>query len=631
MNAIYEKNIRAWDEKTSFLKEKIEFLNTINLKEENAVRETDQGIEFFLNGEYYKINSRFPDEEAELLTKGLKEKKDYFIVLFTIGNLNLLHKIMKMISADSRLLIYEPNFYLFKYVLMHYDLSFLLDSGQVGLLFDYGRDKEMENEISSYASLQWGNLIKNLQIIAPPNTWHYREKCYHVVKQLCASINLHIKLLGNSLEDIFNGQENNYKNIDAEIETNDLREIKDKFQGYPAIIVASGPSLDKNIDILSEAQDKALIIACDASMEACKKYGVKPDGVASIERDIPTYQYYYEGKSFDERLVLLGPSLLWPQIYEEYKGKKIVTNKVDTGIDGWWCSHFSRLQFLNQGMSSAHVAFAYARYAGCDPIILIGQDLAYTENKKHSDLTHTEFEGENDSHEADDLMVEGINGEMLLTDRIYNIFRKWYEDQIAGYRELKVIDATEGGAKILGSEIMTLREAVDTYCVKSLPFHLYDCLSENKELDNKDYIHKYEELIREAKKQKNRLKRQQSRAAKHYRLLEDLYYGDSIHRMNTEQLTEVLLKMQKGDRIIQELSSEEYLFTYFQQMVRQTIIFVKGLGNEITPENVIQNIRLQANLMGVIKDSVVLILQEYDKMIDFLEEKKAERERREKA
>lgn len=627
MSKIFERNIDALLKVSPFFKEKVAFLNKIELKNNEIVCDGNNEIQFLLNEQYYKVNSSYKDEEIEIMTKNIREKKDYLIVLFTIANLPLLHKIIDTITKDSRILIYEPNPYLFKYVLMNLDISFLLKTEQVGILFNYNNVEKFEQELWGYASLEWGNLIKNLRVISSPNAWHYREKCHYVTSKLLSNINMQIKMLGNSMEDIFEGQENSYKNIDAIIENSDLEEIKDKFQGYPAIIVASGPSLDKNIDILHKAQDKALIISCDASMTACMKYNVKPDAVASIERIEKTYRFYYEGKTFDEQLVLIGPDLLWPKIFEEFPGKKIITNKVYEGSEKWWNDNFENCHHLAMGTSCAHVAFAYARYAGCNPIILMGQDLAYTGDKIHSNLTHTKFERANNIEGKELLVTEDVYGNPVMTDDIYNMFRKWFEVQIQRNSELKVIDATEGGAKIHGSEIKTLQEVIDEYCTKELPMHLYDCLSDKTKPEPKVYIKKYEQVIESAKEQIKRIELLKCKASQHYQTLEEIYYGEELEKMSEKQLIDVVLKMQKGDLIIHEISEEEYLYTYFQQMIRQTIIFVKGLGNELTPQNIKQNIRFQANLMGVIKNSSNVIIAEYDKMIEFIERKKEIKEK----
>lgn len=622
---IYEENLAIIGKNVRDIDDKKKFLDSLEGVSENIRINGNNGIEFFEQGRFFKVSGINIDDEIERMTKNIQEKKDYLIIIFGIGHIALLKRIMSMISEGTRILIYEPNAYMVKYILEHEDMSFLFDTGQAVIKFEFGDKKRFEEETQDLVTMKWHNLLKNIRIIAPPNMWCYKDKCFLVLKKITEILKFGVIVLGNSLEDVFNGQENSYKNVDAVLESNKLSEIKDKFKGYPAIIVASGPSLDKNIDILSEAQDKALIITCDASLEACKKHGVRPDAIASIERDIPTYQYYYQGKEFDKDLVLLGPVVLWPEIFETFHGKKIVTNKVDSGVEKWWADNFEGLEFLNQGHSSAHVAFACARYAGCNPIILIGQDLAYTNEKKHSDLTHTEFEGKNDSRESDGLMVEDIYGDMVPTDTIYNLFRKWIELQIVNTPGLTVIDATEGGAKIDGSKILTLRESIDTYCKKNMEYHMVDCLENKGDIGAEQYIEKYNQIIKEANKQIYRLKKLQKKAANYYKILNKLY-NKNIMKMKEQELIGVLLKMQKGNKIIREIQEENFLITYFQQMIRQTIIFVKGLGNEITPENVIKNLQFQANLIYVIKDGCGVVEKEYRKMITFLEEKKKFRE-----
>lgn len=623
MQKFYEKNMKELVKNGFNIEEKVEYLNKITGIEEQ-IRENQGCLEFRWNDQYYQLYSRKPREEVNFLTGKINYNKDNLIIIFGLGNMELLTSLLKKCTKGTRMVIFEPNPYVLKYMLQNYDLSTVFSSNQVVLLMDFGDKRKFEQEIFNYCNIAWENMVKNLFVLSLPNYYMYKEERTYFVKQFLSGIEVKIKSLGNCLEDIFNGIGNNYKNIDAILETCDIEEIRDKYKGYPGIVVASGPSLDKNINYLSEAQDKALIITCDASLEACKKHGVKPDAIASIERDEPTYLYYYKDKKFEEDLVLIGPSLLWPEIYEEFPGKKILTSKVNTGVEKWWAKHFEKFEFMNQGMSSANVAFALAKLAGCNPIILIGQDLAYTNNKKHSQLTHTEFEGENDSSESDGVMVEDIYGNMIPTDSIYNLFRKWFEIQISENPDLKVIDATEGGAKILGSEIMPLKNAIEIYCQKQIPKHLHEHLTQ-VHVEEEYAKGKYIEVIDDAKEQVRELKKIQKKAREHYDTLVKLY-DLKLEKMKEEQLIDVILNMQKGDKIIQYIQKKEELITYFQQIIRQTIIFVKDIGNNITAENVRKNIRLQVNLMGMIKNSIGLIIQEYEKMISYLSEKLEEGE-----
>ncbi|MHB9095479.1 MAG: motility associated factor glycosyltransferase family protein, partial [Eubacteriales bacterium] len=117
------------------------------------------------------------------------------------------------------------------------------------------------------------------------------------------------------------------------------------------------------------------------------------------------------------------------------------------------------------GPSVANVAFGLAKNFGCNPIILVGQDLAYTDNKSHAQGTAYEYMTIEDYRGRDIIEVEGVDGHPVLTDRVMFAFLRKFEMTIAASRETHtVIDATEGGAKIPGTYIMPLSEAIKKYC-----------------------------------------------------------------------------------------------------------------------------------------------------------------------
>jgi hypothetical protein len=65
--------------------------------------------------------------------------------------------------------------------------------------------------------------------------------------------------------------------------------------------------------------------------------------------------------------------------------------------------------------------------------------------------------------------VEGIDGKPVKSRHDWYIYLKWFESSILETKGMgRVIDATEGGAKIHGTEIMTLREAIDQYCLEQI-------------------------------------------------------------------------------------------------------------------------------------------------------------------
>lgn len=577
------------------------------------------------NGKEYYLHSIVnPRKDSEKLIGSLDFERDSLIVVFGIGCAHHLRVIKEKINQNTRVIIVEHNIDMLKFALSNIDLSDIFQSPQFLLI--YGDEQMQEKQLFVQTGFNFYSMSYNIQYAMLPNYYIYQEQNLKVMANIRKRFKTEISFLGNSLEDVFNGFKNNYYNIEAAVKSNSAKEIKDKFTNIPAIVVASGPSLDKNIHLLKQAQGKAVIIACDASLEACKKQGVVPDMVASIERDEPTYTYYYENKEIDENIVLVGPGLLWPKIYDEYKGKHIMLSKFDKtlGIEGWWHSHFENVEYINQGMSSATVAFSMAEECGCNPIILIGQDLAYSEGKIHSELTHHGDEGDNDARSTDGVYVKDYEGNDILSHEIYVLFKNWFEFEIVRNKDRQVIDATEGGAYIKGSTVLKFEEAIQQYCKTEKAQRVVDCL-ENREVTQADIKNKVDEIIIDIEKEFAKLKKLESMANEHFNRLgkmknslkkrqDDIYYMKMIN------------KLQKGDKIIKWINNNNSISTFYKAIIAHTIMHVKKIGNQLTYDNVLQNIYLQTNLMYIIKESTDYVRKEYTEMEEYLKAKREELE-----
>lgn len=617
MGCFTKKNLNLLKDLVIRFEEKRKQWNDISYTDDE-IWETEDLLYMKEEGKVYQLYSRDLNQEISYYLQGVDFQKDNLFIVFGMGNLALLQHMVDHMTEDSRILIIEPNAKVFKYCLNEKNLAPIFDCKHVCLCVEDTLTEALQEELTFYMRMGWNNLVYNMHILVNPNYERRKQEIYEMVAHIRHKLFESIVILGNCLEDAFNGFAHSYLNVDGFMTSNSIREIQGKYKGYPGIIVASGPSLEKNIGELSKANGKALIIACDASLDACKKYGVEVDAIASIERDEPTYTYYYKGKDFDSDLVMLGPTVLWPKIMEEYKGKKIIMAKTGIGPEGFVNHFFENIEPNNLGMSCATLAFRTAMLAGCDPIILVGQDLAFTDDKKHSASTHVELEGDNDAQEHDGTMVEDIYGNMIKTDTVYNLFRIWFEER-ALEKSVKVIDATEGGAKIKGSEIITLKEAIDTYCTKEKPKKMYDYLSDVKVTPDQ-YQAKYREMIDGVTEEQKKIEGIRSKAMEHYFLLEELY-DRLMEDPKEEELIQIVRRMERGNQIIADVEAETSLNTLFRPIIKQTITHVKALGNALTSENVLKNLKLQGNLMGMLMRSCDVCREEYQKMTDFLEGK----------
>lgn len=579
----------------------------------------NRDVYFSHAGNNYILHSSYdPVAEAERIVQGVEITRDYLLIVFGIGLGFHLFELKNKISKDTKVVIVEHNMDVLKYALMHIDFSDLFKSGQFILL--YG-DEDQIGKMSMYlAALSCYNLVHNIHVLSLPNYYVYADDNKKALQHISKSLLNTVISFGNALDDQFVGFSNMCHNTDAILNSNAIEDIKGKYKNIPAIIVAAGPSLDKNIRYLKEANGKALIIAADASMRACEKHGVQPEAIASIERDEPTYTYYYKNRTFPKDLTLIAPGSIWPKIYEEYSGRTMIMSRNNAGFENLWLSTIEHLKYVGVGHSCATVAFAAARDAGCNPIILVGQDLAYTSGKKHSDLTHTEYEGENDDRDSTGVYLEDHEGNLLKSHYVYKVFKEWYEIQILSNPDLQVIDATEGGAYIKGTTLMTLKEAIESFCHTTVPKRLLEFLPERK-VSIKKQVKEYDQLIKKINSDLKLLKNTQKSALAHMNMLIKLEKALS-EECSDQKLEEIVLKMQRGDKVIRNIVTADGIEAYYSPIIVPTIMQVKKIGNELNQENVQRNRLLQHNLMFMIVNSTDLIIKEYLNAKEILEKKK---------
>jgi hypothetical protein len=163
--------------------------------------------------------------------------------------------------------------------------------------------------------------------------------------------------------------------------------LEDRYQDVPAFIVGAGPSLEKNIEQLKEATKKGIVFAANTSARALAKSDVTPQVVACLEsidlsadlRELPFIDEVVRAFSItgSPAHMTVGDGPLLPT----YEAIRACLPLVDLlGYPG-----------LSVGASVTTAAFMLAERLGCNPIVLVGQDLAFTGNQTYA--RGTRYEG----------------------------------------------------------------------------------------------------------------------------------------------------------------------------------------------------------------------------------------------
>lgn len=297
---------------------------------------------------------------------------------------------------------------------------------------------------------------KNFQIVDLPAS--YKANASYYLKGTEATKNAIIqgvKCIGNCTDDCLLGLDAALANLPHHATLPPVRNLDGLFPRKPAIIVSSGPSLDKNLDLLEHIGNRAVIIAADASLRMMRKKGLKPHFVTSVER-VEETAILFEGldeEDFDD-VYLVGSPICHPRTFELFKGPQISTER-EHG--------FFELLSLDKGKlvpgpSAGNMAFRLAQKMGCDPIILIGQDLAVSDDGR-THANNNKYGDKIEGYLTDPITLPGNYQDSVRSNPILRMFHQAYEYDVSVATQ-RIINCTEGGARITGTEVMELAEAL---------------------------------------------------------------------------------------------------------------------------------------------------------------------------
>ncbi|GAA3399838.1 motility associated factor glycosyltransferase family protein [Paenibacillus hodogayensis] len=375
--------------------------------------------------------------------------------------------------------VFEQSIPLFTAMLAGIDVRTLLNDPTVR--FVVGDRAQMTAQLSLFLS---GEFLLRCTMLSFAFTWmahrHDKQIYLELHEWIWGLLDLCAMSIGNTVHDSLTGLYNTLDNAERIANGAPLSALRNLYAGKPAFIIANGPSLDKNADCLRDAVGKSLILAAESALRPCLERNIVPDAICVTERNPIVYHVHFAGQALPEHLVMAGLTVVDPRIPAEFAGPWLPIFRKHEHSAHWVRDAIADDDAaLLGGTSSAHLAFELALWAGADPIVFVGQDLAFGPDKMtHSRLSA--YSGERLAghvrtlQEQEAFAVPGVDGKPVLTTKSWNDFRLWFEHQIGLFPDRTFVDATEGGAAIRGTAIMKLRDVINAYCRAPVGRHLYD-------------------------------------------------------------------------------------------------------------------------------------------------------------
>lgn len=277
-------------------------------------------------------------------------------------------------------------------------------------------------------------------------------------------------------------QKNALKNLPFYVRSDGIADLELKYQGQPGICVAAGPSLARNIKELKRPHVReSFIIACvQTALKPLLGAGVRPHFVCALDY-APISQRFYEGLTEADcaGIDLVCLSACAPVIPPLWKSE--IRFASDGFLDAILGDERASRGQLPPASSVAHMTYNLLRYVGCDPVALVGQDLAYTDGVYYgagaaihetwacelNEFNTLEMMETRRCRGAGDSMVWRLDteGRPVRTDLQLDGYRVRFEQQFAEdvAHGLRVINATEGGQVLQHATPMKLGRYIDRF------------------------------------------------------------------------------------------------------------------------------------------------------------------------
>jgi len=426
-----------------------------------------------------------PREEAATFADAIDLREKAVVVILGFGLGYHLVPFCERLGRTGLVVVLEPDVALLRAVLEQIDLSAAISAAN---LLVFRGDEAPGRYAEKFAGAE-GVLIQGVQIAEHPAS---RARVGELAKPFVATVTEIVRAarvtaatgLVRSAQTIRSILRNARQYVGGE----GLAPLANATPGALGIVVSAGPSLRRNLHLLRDAsvRDRCVIVATQTVLKPLLAEGIRPHFVAALDWHGISKRFYEGLRAEDvaDTTLVIDPQAN-PVIPASYPGPIRAISAPH--LDGLLGSAARDMGRLPPGSTVAHLCYQIARFLGCNPVALIGQDLGFTDGVYYArgtaidDVWAPELNPFNTienlewtriaRHRSHLVKRRDVQGKSIYTDAQMETYLQRFEafflqDERRG---LTTVDATEGGVRKAGTEVATLSETLARHALRENP------------------------------------------------------------------------------------------------------------------------------------------------------------------
>lgn len=346
---------------------------------------------------------------------------------------------------DRFFVVYEPNELSFQYAMKQYDLTPILEwsrllwlsVGEKQLNLMFSRLSTHIQEELAFVPLRYylENEIEELQ--------QTREKFMNHYAAFVTNHNTreHFKKLWF---------ENTLYNISEFSKYPEIYDLENRFSGETAVIVASGPSLQEDLERLKKIKNHAIVIASGSSIQFFQKNQIKPHLVTLLDGNEINDQI------FSSEIASQTPLMVATRGYQgvvNKREKRVVYSLLNhDSVTPYVLGLDTNRKYLHSTTTVVGTAIQTAIILGAKRIVLFGQDLSFHNGSYYAPgVNHTAGEVSSSEHPEKKLKVKNVKGGYNETTLSLMLMKDDIEKLIELFHDVEFVNTTAHGAEIAGA------------------------------------------------------------------------------------------------------------------------------------------------------------------------------------
>lgn len=245
------------------------------------------------------------------------------------------------------------------------------------------------------------------------------------------------------------------------------------FKNKPAIIAAAGPSLEDELENLRVIKEKGLayLFSVGSALNTLVKNDIFPDAACTYD---PTEKNQIVCQEVLARgiqsIPLFFGSTVGHETLEKYPGPKMHMLISQDSLAAFYLKPRANIanESIHDATTIAVITLQLLYKLGFNPIILVGQNLAYREGKIYA--AGSTFHPPQASKPVLDsaVFIEDVYGQKVASNHTFMRMKQQIEIYLSQFKDVQVINTTKDGAYIAGTIFQTLDELMESQLQKQV-------------------------------------------------------------------------------------------------------------------------------------------------------------------